>query len=122
MGCLPRSALFLVTESRSLTRSPNSFVLGESWEIRDYHGWYVPSEIVFQTVTIHLKVGTIELSQLNGTIREHLCYGEWSRPTSFKLTRENLQTRVKKKHLITNVENAVFDLGIMTSFCFLFIN
>ncbi|GJV56733.1 hypothetical protein Tco_0415586 [Tanacetum coccineum] len=29
MGCLPRSALFLVTESHSLTRSPNSFVLGD---------------------------------------------------------------------------------------------
>ncbi|GJX67900.1 hypothetical protein Tco_0303627 [Tanacetum coccineum] len=30
MGCLPRSALFLVTESHSLTRSLNSFVLRES--------------------------------------------------------------------------------------------
>ncbi|GKB71201.1 hypothetical protein Tco_0932613 [Tanacetum coccineum] len=29
-GCLPRSALFLVTESHSLTRSLNSFVLRES--------------------------------------------------------------------------------------------
>ncbi|GKF71502.1 hypothetical protein Tco_0207616 [Tanacetum coccineum] len=38
MGCLPRSALFLVTESHSLTRSPNSFVLGESLEILDYLG------------------------------------------------------------------------------------
>ncbi|GKC61107.1 hypothetical protein Tco_1088705 [Tanacetum coccineum] len=30
MGCLPRSALFLVTESHSLTRSLNSFVFTES--------------------------------------------------------------------------------------------
>ncbi|GJY86443.1 ribonuclease H-like domain-containing protein [Tanacetum coccineum] len=35
MGCLPRSALFLVTESHSLTRSLNSFVLRESLEIWD---------------------------------------------------------------------------------------
>ncbi|GJV12949.1 putative reverse transcriptase domain-containing protein [Tanacetum coccineum] len=39
MGCLPRSALFLVTKSLSLTRSPNLFVLGESVEILDYLGW-----------------------------------------------------------------------------------
>ncbi|GJQ98739.1 integrase, catalytic region, zinc finger, CCHC-type containing protein [Tanacetum coccineum] len=49
MGCLLRSALFLVTESHSLTRSPNSFVLGESVEILDYLGW----EIVEQAKSLN---------------------------------------------------------------------
>nr|GEW30498.1 hypothetical protein [Tanacetum cinerariifolium] len=40
MGCLPQSALFLVTESHSLTRSPHSFVYGESLEILDYQLCY----------------------------------------------------------------------------------
>nr|GEX70126.1 hypothetical protein [Tanacetum cinerariifolium] len=31
---------------------------------------------------------------------------EWSRPTGFKLPRENLQSRVKEEDSITNVENA----------------
>ncbi|GJS70257.1 hypothetical protein Tco_0703098 [Tanacetum coccineum] len=36
-----------------------------------------------------------------------------------KLPRENLQSRVKEEDSITDVENAVFDLGVMDSLCFL---
>ncbi|GJU25218.1 hypothetical protein Tco_1163839 [Tanacetum coccineum] len=40
-----------------------------------------------------------------------------------KLARyENLQSRVKEEDSITNVENAVFDLGVMDPLCFLFID
>nr|GEZ26227.1 putative reverse transcriptase domain-containing protein [Tanacetum cinerariifolium] len=38
---------------------------------------------------------------------------EWAEPTGFKLTRENLESGIKKQHLITNIENAVFDLVIV---------
>nr|GEY13772.1 xylulose kinase-1 [Tanacetum cinerariifolium] len=45
---------------------------------------------------------------------------EWSRPTGLKLPRENLQCRVKEEDSITNVKNAVFDLGVMDiSFLFM---
>ncbi|GJY25914.1 hypothetical protein Tco_0400640, partial [Tanacetum coccineum] len=37
-GVPPMKRFVLVTESHSLTRSPNSFVLGESLEILDYLG------------------------------------------------------------------------------------
>ncbi|GJT28957.1 hypothetical protein Tco_0909232 [Tanacetum coccineum] len=47
-------------------------------------------------------------------IRDYqLC--EWSTPTGLKLARENLQSRVKEEDSITDVENAVFDLGVMDS-------
>ncbi|GJZ25869.1 hypothetical protein Tco_0570122 [Tanacetum coccineum] len=36
--------------------------------------------------------------------------GERSRPTGFQFAREHLQSRVKEEDLITDVENAVFDL------------
>ncbi|GKC49956.1 hypothetical protein Tco_1072701 [Tanacetum coccineum] len=95
MGCLSRSALFLVTELRSLTRSPNSFILGESLEIRDYLGY---------------------------AIWKHFSYGEWSRPAGFQLAREKLQSRIDEEDLITNVENAIFDFGVMDPLRFLFVD
>ncbi|GJW30460.1 hypothetical protein Tco_0047335 [Tanacetum coccineum] len=39
-----------------------------------------------------------------------------------KLAREKLQSRVKEEDSITNVEKAAFDLGVMDSLCFLFID
>ncbi|GJZ30433.1 hypothetical protein Tco_0575480 [Tanacetum coccineum] len=39
--------------------------------------------------------------------------GERSRPTGFQFTQEHLQSRIKEENLITDVENAVFDLGVM---------
>ncbi|GJW13516.1 putative reverse transcriptase domain-containing protein [Tanacetum coccineum] len=47
---------------------------------------------------------------------------EWSTPAGLKLARENLQSRVKEEDSITDVENAVFDLGVMDSLCFLFVD
>ncbi|GJY64516.1 hypothetical protein Tco_0465976 [Tanacetum coccineum] len=46
---------------------------------------------------------------------------EWSTPAGLKFARENLQSRVKEEDSITDVENAIFDLGVMDSLCFLFI-
>nr|GEW67821.1 hypothetical protein [Tanacetum cinerariifolium] len=92
MGCLPRSTCL---GSLSLTQSPNSLVLGEGLKIQDNHLC---------------------------AIREHLGDIEWSRPAGLKLTQENLQSRVKEEDLITKVENAVFDLGVMNSLSFLFVD
>ncbi|GJX36512.1 hypothetical protein Tco_0248069 [Tanacetum coccineum] len=55
-------------------------------------------------------------------IWKNLGYSEWSTPAGLKLARENLQSRVKEEDSITDVENAVFDLGVMDSLCFLFID
>ncbi|GJU31162.1 hypothetical protein Tco_1174751 [Tanacetum coccineum] len=55
-------------------------------------------------------------------IWKNLGYSEWSTPTGLKLARENLQSRVKEEDSITDVENAVFDLGVMDSLCFLFVD
>nr|GEZ15860.1 hypothetical protein [Tanacetum cinerariifolium] len=57
-------------------------VLGECLEIKDNHLW------------------------------EYLGDGEWSSPAGLKLARENLQSRIKEEDSITNIENAVFDLGL----------
>ncbi|GJZ45808.1 hypothetical protein Tco_0593404 [Tanacetum coccineum] len=53
---------------------------------------------------------------------KNLGYSEWSTPAGLKLARENLQSRVKEEDSITDVENAIFDLGVMDSLCFLFID
>nr|GEW67402.1 hypothetical protein [Tanacetum cinerariifolium] len=47
------------------------------------------------------------------TVRVDFRNCEWARPTGIKLTRENLKSGIKKQNLITNIENAVFDLVIM---------
>ncbi|GJZ51124.1 putative reverse transcriptase domain-containing protein [Tanacetum coccineum] len=47
---------------------------------------------------------------------------EWSTPAGLKFARENLQSRVKEEDSITDVENAIFDLGVMDSLCFLLVN
>ncbi|GJT50179.1 hypothetical protein Tco_0976336 [Tanacetum coccineum] len=107
MGCLPRSACL---GSLSLTQSPNSFVLREGLEIRDNHLWYFLSKVVLNSMTVHLEIWPRVLGELNGSIWKDLGYGEWSRPTGFQLAREHLQSRVKEEDLITDVENAVFDL------------
>ncbi|GJS36046.1 hypothetical protein Tco_0534428 [Tanacetum coccineum] len=59
---------------------------------------------------------------LGCAIWKNLGYSEWSTPAGLKLARENLQSRVKEEDSITDVENAVFDLGVMDSLCFLFID
>ncbi|GKB93544.1 hypothetical protein Tco_0979681 [Tanacetum coccineum] len=92
MGCLPRSACL---RSLCLTRHLNLLAHGECLEIWDY-----------QLCAIWKNLG----------------YSEWSTPAGLKLARENLQSRVKEEDSITDVENAVFDLGVMDSLCFLFID
>ncbi|GJR89571.1 hypothetical protein Tco_0213582 [Tanacetum coccineum] len=54
-------------------------------------------------------------------IWKNLGHSEWSTPAGLKLARENLQYRVKEEDSITDVENAVFDLGVMDSLCFLLV-
>ncbi|GJY73592.1 hypothetical protein Tco_0478023 [Tanacetum coccineum] len=78
-----------------LDPSPNSLVHGECTEIRDNH---------------------------RCAIWKDFGDGEWSTPTGLKLARENLQSRVKEEDSITDVENAVFDLGVMESLSFLFVD
>ncbi|GJR99163.1 hypothetical protein Tco_1540069 [Tanacetum coccineum] len=56
---------------------------------------------------------------LSCAIWKNLGYSEWSTPAGLKLARENLQSRVKEEDSITDVKNAVFDLGVMDSLCFL---
>ncbi|GJU83479.1 hypothetical protein Tco_1285844 [Tanacetum coccineum] len=94
-GLPPMKRLVFVHRVTSLTRSPHSLVRGESLEIREY--------------------------QLSA-IWKDLGYGEWSTPAGLKLAQENLQSRVKEEDSITDVENAVFDLGVMDSLCFLFVD
>ncbi|GJX87933.1 hypothetical protein Tco_0339947, partial [Tanacetum coccineum] len=86
-GVPPTKRLFKVT---MLDPSPNLLVHGECLEIRDY-----------QLCAIWKNLG----------------YSEWSTPAGLKLARENLQSRVKEEDSITDVENAVFDLGVMDSLC-----
>ncbi|GJV83876.1 hypothetical protein Tco_1523774 [Tanacetum coccineum] len=43
-------------------------------------------------------------------LQSNLDNGERSGPTGFQHAREHLQSRVKEEDLITDVENAVFDL------------
>ncbi|GJW36881.1 hypothetical protein Tco_0059801 [Tanacetum coccineum] len=73
-----------------LDPSPNLLVHGERLEIWDY--------------------------QLCATWK-NLGYMLNVHPAGLKLARENLQSRVKEEDSITNVENAVFDLGVMDSLC-----
>ncbi|GKB22876.1 hypothetical protein Tco_0862277 [Tanacetum coccineum] len=68
-----------------LDPSLNLLVHGESLEIRDNHRW------------------------------ENLSNGEWSGPAGFELARENLKSRIEEEDSITNVENAILDLGVMKS-------
>ncbi|GKB09953.1 hypothetical protein Tco_0843876 [Tanacetum coccineum] len=89
----PMKRLFKVA---MLDPSPNLLVHGERLEIWDTKFRYVPPKIELQR--------------------------EWSTPAGLKFARENLQSRVKEEDSITNVENAVFDLGVMDSLCFLFID
>ncbi|GJT19284.1 hypothetical protein Tco_0877990 [Tanacetum coccineum] len=55
-------------------------------------------------------------------IWKNLGYSEWSTLAGLKLARENLQSKVKEEDSITDIENAIFDLGVMDSLCFSFID
>ncbi|GKE31032.1 hypothetical protein Tco_1450354, partial [Tanacetum coccineum] len=55
-------------------------------------------------------------------IWKNLGYSEWSTPAGLKLARENLQSRVKEEDSIIDVENVIFDLQVMDSLGFLFID
>ncbi|GKA05588.1 hypothetical protein Tco_0684708 [Tanacetum coccineum] len=97
-GVPPTKRLFKVA---MLDPSPNLLVHGERLEIRDYQLWI--------TRQCHMEKLWV--------------YHEWSTSSGvLKLARENLQSRVKEEDSITDVENAVFDLGVMDSLCFLFVD
>nr|GEV07858.1 hypothetical protein [Tanacetum cinerariifolium] len=113
MGCLPRGTCLGLL---SLTQSPNLLVLGEGLEIWDNHLWYVLSKVVFQSMTIYLEIW------LDSAIREHLGDSERSRPAGLKLAREKFQSRIKEEDSITDVKNAIFDLGVMEPLSFLFVD
>ncbi|GJV08598.1 hypothetical protein Tco_1346254 [Tanacetum coccineum] len=91
-GVPPMKRLFKVA---MLDPSLNLLVHGKRLEIRDY-----------QLCAIWKNLG----------------YSEWSTLAGLKLARENLQSRVKEDDSITDVENAIFDLGVMDSLCFLFVD
>ncbi|GKD96151.1 hypothetical protein Tco_1380048 [Tanacetum coccineum] len=57
-GLPPTKRLFKVTK---LDPSPNTLVLGEGLEIWDNHGWYVPSKVVLESMTVHLEVWPVGL-------------------------------------------------------------
>nr|GEX90079.1 reverse transcriptase domain-containing protein [Tanacetum cinerariifolium] len=85
-------------------------------KIRDNYLWYVLSKVVLESMTIHLEVWSAGLREFDGFIREYLGNSEWSSPADLKLARENLQSRIKEEDSITNVENAVFDHGVMLKY------
>nr|GEY78338.1 hypothetical protein [Tanacetum cinerariifolium] len=58
-GMPPTKRLFLITESLSLTRSPNLVVHGEHVQIWSNIKRNITTEIVLHTVTIHLEIWTI---------------------------------------------------------------
>nr|GEV71349.1 hypothetical protein [Tanacetum cinerariifolium] len=93
--------------------NPEPVVLRESGNVRNLQWWWVSSMIVLESMTINFKIATIWVDQLHSTVRVDFRDGEWARPTGFKLTQENLESGIKKQHLITNIENAVFDLVIV---------
>nr|GFB29591.1 hypothetical protein [Tanacetum cinerariifolium] len=88
-------------------------VLRESGNVWNLQRWWVSSMIVLELMTIHFEVATIWVDQLGGSVRVDFRNGEWAGPTGLYLTNENLKSGVKEQHLITNIENVVFDLVIM---------
>ncbi|GJX42128.1 putative ribonuclease H-like domain-containing protein [Tanacetum coccineum] len=87
-----------------------------------------PTKRLFKVATLDLSPEFISPWGTSGdpgqprAIWKNLGYSEWSTPAGLKLARENLQSRVKEEDSITDVENAIFDLGVMDSLCFLFVN
>ncbi|GKF98107.1 hypothetical protein Tco_0296890 [Tanacetum coccineum] len=86
--------------------------------------WVPPTKRLFkvamldpsQNLLVHEERLEIRDNQLCA-IWKNLGYSEWSTPVGLELARENLQSRVKEEDSITDVENAVFDLGVMDSLC-----
>nr|GFB30999.1 hypothetical protein [Tanacetum cinerariifolium] len=62
------------------------------------------------------------MNQLCSTIRIDFGDSERAGPTGFQFSQEYLQSRIKKQHLITNIENAVFNLVIMKLFSPFFVD
>nr|GEV35497.1 hypothetical protein [Tanacetum cinerariifolium] len=83
-------------------------------QVQDNHRWYVLSKVVLESMTIHLEIWPVDLRLLDCAIREYFGDSEWSSLAGLKLARENLQSGVKKEDSITNVDNTVFDLGVMS--------
>nr|GEY92411.1 reverse transcriptase domain-containing protein [Tanacetum cinerariifolium] len=89
-----------------------------------YHRWrYRMLLLSLRTTEFRDRVEpTTRMDQLSSAVRVDFKDSEWARPTGFQLTRENLESRIKKQHLITNIENAVFDLVIMKLFSPFFVD
>ncbi|GKG02946.1 hypothetical protein Tco_0310582, partial [Tanacetum coccineum] len=51
-------------------------------------------------------IGPWGTSRDPGQPRKNLDNGEWSRPSGFQFTRENIQSRVEKENTITNVDRS----------------
>ncbi|GKF46828.1 hypothetical protein Tco_0136630 [Tanacetum coccineum] len=82
--------------------------------------WVPPTKRLFKVAMLDPSPNLL-VHEERLEIRDYqLC--EWSTPAGLKLTRENLQCRVKEEDSITEVENAIFDLGVMDSLCFFFID
>nr|GEV96494.1 hypothetical protein [Tanacetum cinerariifolium] len=114
MGCLPRSALFFITESLSLTRSLNLVVHGERVKIRGNIKRNVTTKIVLHTVTIHLEIRTIRSQNSHKPDHEarstHLVEAYDDQPCSAKTKKHDDKTKKEAKgkshvELSTGVRN-----------------
>ncbi|GJR21061.1 hypothetical protein Tco_0969588 [Tanacetum coccineum] len=84
----------------------------------DKHG-VLPRKACLRSLCLTRHLNLLDIGECLEIRDYQLC--EWSTPTGLKLARENLQSRVKEEDSITDVENAVFDLGVVDSLCFLFV-
>nr|GFC12228.1 hypothetical protein [Tanacetum cinerariifolium] len=82
-------------------------------KVQNLQRWWISSMIVVEAMTIHFEIATIWVDQLGGSVWVDFRNGERARPTGLYLTRENLKSGIKEQHLITDIENAVFDLVIV---------
>ncbi|GKF48111.1 hypothetical protein Tco_0141362, partial [Tanacetum coccineum] len=71
---------------------------------------------------IHWSMVNVWRSRNTNGGMENLRNSEWSGPAGFELARENLKSRIEEEDSITNVENAVLDLGVMKSLSSLFVD
>ncbi|GJV53376.1 hypothetical protein Tco_1449117 [Tanacetum coccineum] len=90
-----------------------------STQYYDKHG-VPPTKRLFKVAMLDPSPNSLVHGECVEIWNYQLC--EWSTPAGLKLARENLQSRVKEEDSITDVENAVFDLGVMDSLCLFFID
>ena len=84
--------------------------------------FHLASKIMFESLSVHLEGGFVSLLNLDGAEWKDLFNDEWPRPSRFKFSWKQFESRVEEKHLFARDKLTPENFFIVPLLCALLVD